>query len=97
MPGPLDPFLEYVYKIVLSVSPKIEESWPHIKKLGEELDHLVTILNGGHPVVHATGGTLTEPVKRIKDALTLKGVPEQDAEEFAMKAACAADRLAQSS
>lgn len=50
-----------------SVNAKLEDAWPHIKIIGEECEHILTVVNGGKPVVHAGGPSTLEGIRLVSD------------------------------
>ena len=84
--------IAYIMSLLLTLGPKLEEAWPHIKKLGEELDHILTIINGGKPIVHASGASLGPDSQKVYDDLVKAGINSTEARKFAMTIETAQDR-----
>lgn len=82
----------YIINLVMTLGPKLEEAWPHVKKLGEELEHILTIVNGGKPIVHAAGASLGPDSQEIYDKLVGAGIDSTEARQFAMTVEVAQDR-----
>jgi hypothetical protein len=62
------------------VNAKVEEAWPHLKNIGMECKAILTIFNGGKPVMLAGGPTTTEG-SQLASKLISAGVPANEANE----------------
>lgn len=83
-------FLSLVAKLG-PLNAKIEEVWPHIKIIGQECEHILTILNGGKPVIHA--GPPSGEGSKLVNSLVSAGVTRSEAEKAVNSIESLAGRL----
>jgi hypothetical protein len=88
----MNSILSAFHATLLILGPKVKEAWPHLLALGQEFDHLLTIMNGGHPVVHSAG-PLSGQAQEVYDRLVLAGIPSEEATQFAGTLSMASDRF----
>ena len=80
-------------QIVTVVGQRAELTWPHIKLMATELQHILQIVNDGKPIAHGEIKLTPEGDALVAKLKTL-GASEAEALQVAQLATMANDRLA---
>ena len=73
----------WALKLLESVGPvreKIEQTWPHLKKISDEMMAILIIWNGGKGIA-LSSGPQTSAGSMLMSKLTGAGIPTEDAAE----------------
>jgi hypothetical protein len=70
-----------VLAFIATYGTRLEEAWPVLKHMMEDAQQLLTIMNGGKPVIMAAGATTPEG-QEVLQRLKAAGIPEDEALQF---------------